>query len=54
VYLDTPKKGTVAAKSEGGNALKVAAGMDMLTVMALAVVARTWTGRGALCACGVI
>ena len=55
VYLDLPKKGTVVAKSEGGDALKVAAGMDMLTVAVLAVVARTWTNKGSmLCACGVI
>lgn len=53
VYLDKPKTGTVVAKAEKGGLLRVAGEMDMLTVVVLAVVARTWTGKGS-CACGVI
>ena len=53
VYLDKPKTGTVVAKAEKGGLLRVAGEMNMLIVVVLAVVARTWTGKGS-CSCGVI
>lgn len=53
VYLDKPQTGTVVAKAEKGGLLRIAGEMDMLTVVVLAVVARTWTGKGS-CSCGVI
>jgi len=43
----------VVAKAEKGGLLRVAGEVDMLTVVVLAVVARTWTGKSS-CACGVI
>jgi hypothetical protein len=53
VYLDKAKSGTVVAKAEKGGLLKVAGEVDMLTIVVLAIVARTWTGKSS-CACGVI
>jgi hypothetical protein len=53
VYLDKPKTGTVVAKAEKGGLLTVAGEVDMLTVIVLAIVARTWTGKSSF-HCGVI
>lgn len=53
VYLDKPKKGAVVAKAEKGGLLRVAGEVDMLAVVVLAVVARTWTGKSS-CSCIVI
>lgn len=53
VYLDNLGTGAMVAQAQKGGTLHVAGGVDMLTVVALAVVARTWTGKGR-CACGVI
>jgi hypothetical protein len=53
VCLDKPKTGTLVAKAEKGGLLTVAGEVDMLTVVALAIVARTWTGKSS-CSCGVI
>lgn len=53
VYLDTLGTGPLAAQAQKGGTLRVAGNMGQLTVVALALVARTWTGRSR-CACGVI
>jgi len=53
VYLDKPKTGTVVAKAEKGGLLRVAGEVDMLTIVVLAIIARTWTDKST-CACGVI
>lgn len=53
VYLDKPKKGTVVAKAEKGGLLRIAGEVDMLTIVVLAIVARTWTGKSS-CSCIVI
>lgn len=53
VYLDKPNTGTVVAKADKGGLLTVAGEVDMLTVVALALVARTWTGKSS-CKCGVL
>jgi hypothetical protein len=49
VYLDKPKKGTVVAKAEKGGLLRIAGEVDMLTVVVLAIVARTWSGGKSSC-----
>lgn len=54
VYLDKPKKGTVVAKAEKGGLLRIAGEVDMLTVVVLAIVARTWSGGKSSCSCIVI
>lgn len=45
VYLDKPKQGPVVAKAEKGGLLRVAGEVDMLAIVVLAIVARTWTGK---------
>lgn len=53
VYLDKPETDTVVAKAAKGGLLTVAGEVDMLTIVVLAIIARTWTGKGS-CSCGVL